>query len=245
MGATVHLDNLTLGYDRHPAVHHLGGTFAAGSLTAVVGPNGAGKSTLLKGIAGALKPLSGAIRFDGGGGLAYLPQAAEIDRGFPISVYDLVAMGLWSRVGICGGIGRAAREAVAAALDAVGLVGFEARSIGTLSGGQMQRVLFARLLVQDARLILLDEPFTAIDARTVTDLLALVHRWHDEQRTVIAVLHDMELVHSAFPQSLLLAREPVAWGQTGDVLTPANLAIARNMAEAIDPFAPVCDRSAA
>lgn len=245
MGTTVNLHNLTLGYDRHPAVHHLSGTFASGSLSAVVGPNGAGKSTLLKGIAGALKPLSGSLDFDGGRGLAYLPQTAEIDRQFPIQVFDLVAMGLWQRAGIFGGIGRKAHAAIEAALDAVGLVGFEARAIGTLSGGQMQRVLFARLLVQDARLILLDEPFSAIDARTVADLLALVRRWHDEERTVIAVLHDMELVRAVFPQTLLLAREPVAWGDTAEVLTPANLAIARNMAEAIDPFAPVCARSAA
>ena len=113
-------------------------------------------------------PLSGAIGRNGtpARAIAYLPQAAEIDRSFPINVYDLVAMGLWRRVGLFGAIGRKDRGAVEAAIAAVGLTGFEARTIGSLSGGQMQRALFARLLLQDAGIILLDEPFTAIDTKT-------------------------------------------------------------------------------
>ena len=114
-------------------------------------------------------------------------------------------------------------RAIEAAIAAVGLTGFERRTIGTLSGGQMQRMLFARLLLQDAKLIVLDEPFTAIDAKTSADLLSLVQRWHSEQRTVLAALHDIDLVKASFPQSLLLAREPVAWGATRDVLTAENL----------------------
>src|SRR5262245_319590 len=142
--ASIRFDDLTLGYDRHPAVHHLDGEISSGSLTAVVGPNGAGKSTLLKGIAGALAPLQGRVAVGQGGAarIAYLPQAAEIDRSFPISVYDLVAMGLWNRAGLFGGIGRRDRAQVADAIAAVGLTGFERRPIGTLSGGQMQRTLF-------------------------------------------------------------------------------------------------------
>ena len=125
-------------------------------------------------------------------------------------------------------------------MSAVGLTGFEQRAIGTLSGGQMQRMLFARLLLQDARTILLDEPFNAIDARTAGDLLALVQRWHGEKRTVLAALHDMEVVRAHFPQALLLAREPVAWGATGEVLTPQNLLKARQMCEAFDDAAHAC-----
>ncbi len=168
--------NLTLGYDRHPAVHHLDGAIATGSLTAVVGPNGAGKSTLFKGVVGVIKPLAGHIELNGmqPQDIAYLPQIAEIDRSFPINVYDMVAMGLWRSRGLFGGIGRKDRDTVEAALAAVGLTGFEQRAIGTLSGGQMQRMLFARLLLQDARVIVLDEPFNAIDAKTSADLLALV-----------------------------------------------------------------------
>jgi len=240
----IRFDDVTLGYGRRPAVHHLGGAIPAGSLTAVVGPNGAGKSTLLKGIVGTLAPLSGSIDRPGARRLAYLPQAAEIDRSFPLSVYDLVAMGLWSRAGLFGGIGRRDRHRIEEALAAVGLAGFERRSIGTLSGGQMQRALFARLLLQDADLILLDEPFTAIDAKTSADLLALVRRWHDEARTVVAVLHDLDVVKRTFPQTLLIAREPVAWGDTETVLSPDNLLRARRMVEAHDPHAELCARAA-
>jgi len=236
----IRFTDLTLGYDRHPAVHHLSGEVASGSLTAIVGPNGAGKSTLLKGIAGALSPLGGAISRASGKRLAYLPQSAELDRSFPIHVYDLVAMGLWNSAGIFGRIGLGQSGRIEAAIAAVGLTGFERRSIGTLSGGQMQRALFARLLLQDADLILLDEPFTAIDARTTADLLALVQRWHGERRTVIAVLHDIETVRRAFPQTLLLAREAVAWGRTDEVLTAANLLKARRMVEAFDSHAVPC-----
>ena len=148
MSASIRFDEVTLGYDRHPAVHHLVGTMAAGTLTAVVGPNGAGKSTLLKGIAGVLAPLSGAIRVGtvDRPRIAYLPQAAEIDRSFPLSVYDLVAMGLWSST---GPFRRNRRRPPADDRDSArgrGPDGFERRPIGTLSGGQMQRALFARLL---------------------------------------------------------------------------------------------------
>src|SRR5689334_1090357 len=116
----IRFDDLTLGYGRRPAVHHLDGALARGSLTAVVGPNGAGKSTLLKGIVGTLRPLEGAI-VGPKGRVAYLPQAADLDRSFPIPVYDLVAMGLWSRRGLLGGIGRRDRPRIEEALAAVGL----------------------------------------------------------------------------------------------------------------------------
>jgi zinc/manganese transport system ATP-binding protein len=236
------LQNLTLGYDRHPAVHHLDGVVKDGALLAVVGPNGAGKSTLFKAIAGMLKPLAGTINRDGidAGGVAYLPQAPDIDRSFPIGVYDMVAMGLWRRRGVWGGIAGKDHRAIAAAIAAVGLTGFERRPIGTLSGGQMQRMLFARLVAQNARLILLDEPFAAIDARTTAELLSLVRRWHDEGRTVLAALHDVELVKAIFPETLLLAREPVAWGATREVLTVENMNKARHMCEAFDEAAETC-----
>jgi len=234
--------NLTLGYERHPAVHHLDGAVEPGDLLAVVGPNGAGKSTLLKGIVGAIKPLAGSIDRNGFDAreIAYLPQSAEIDRSFPIAVYDMVAMGLWRSKGLFASIGRKDHAAIEAALAAVGLTGFEQRAIGTLSGGQMQRMLFARLLLQDAQLIVLDEPFSAVDAKTSADLVALVQRWHRERRTVLAALHDIDLIRAAFPETLLLAREPVAWGVTRDVLTIDNLNKARRMCEAFDEDAEAC-----
>ena len=226
--------DLTLGYERHPAVHHLDGAVEEGALLAICGPNGAGKSTLLRGIIGQLRPLGGRIERGGldARDIAYLPQGSQVDRSFPISVYDMVCMGLWRRSGLFGGIGRADRPKVAEAIAAVGLEGFEGRPIGTLSGGQMQRTLFARLLLQDARLILLDEPFTALDAKTISDLLDLVRRWHGVRRTVLAVRHDFDLVRAHFPQTLLLARAPVAWGATAEALAPENLLKARRMGEA-------------
>ncbi|WP_425599628.1 metal ABC transporter ATP-binding protein [Azospirillum endophyticum] len=229
----VRLSDLTLGYRRHPAIHHLSGGFRDGSLTAVVGPNGAGKSTLLKAMVGALRPLDGRVTLHGltPADIAYLPQQAEVERDFPIDVLDTVLLGHWRRVGIFRSIGGALRRRAEEALAVVGLSGFERRPIAALSAGQFQRVLFARMLVQDARLILLDEPFTAIDARTTADLLDVVRRWHGERRTVIAVLHDLEQVRSHFPDTLLLAREPIAWGRTVDALAPANLVRARAMAE--------------
>ena len=240
--ALLQFQDVTLGYDRHPAVHHLRGEVAPGALLAVVGPNGAGKSTLFRGLVGILKPLSGTILTDGidPKDIAYLPQTAEIDRSFPISVFDFVGTGLWRRIGFFGGIGKGVRQKIAQALAAVGLSGFENRGIGTLSGGQMQRMLFARVLLQDARLIVLDEPFNAIDAKTSADLLALVKQWHAEGRTVLAALHDMDLVRAHFPETLLLARGRVAWGATAEVLTDANLAEARRMCEAFDDAAATC-----
>jgi zinc/manganese transport system ATP-binding protein len=238
--------DLTLGYERHPAVHHLDGVVNRGDLLAVVGPNGAGKSTLLKGIVGILRPLDGCVRLDGvkRTQVAYLPQQAELDRSFPIGVFDFVAMGLWRTLGALRGLSRAGREQVGEAMAAVGLAGFERRPIGSLSGGQMQRVLFARLLLQDAPLILLDEPFTAIDSKTAADLMALVRRWHGEQRTILAVLHNLDQVRDAFPNALLLAREPIAWGATAEVLTPFNLLRARQLCEAWDDEATTCARRA-
>jgi zinc/manganese transport system ATP-binding protein len=242
MTAQLRFRDVTLGYDRHPAVHHLDGEVDAGALLAVVGPNGAGKSTLFRGLVGILKPLAGSI--DTGGldirDIAYLPQTADIDRSFPISVYDFVGTGLWRFTGFFGGLGKSARDSIAHALAAVGLNGFENRPIGTLSGGQMQRMLFARVLLQDARLIVLDEPFNAIDTKTSADLLDLVRRWHAEGRTVLAALHDMDLVRGHFPQTLLLARGEVAWGATSEVLTAENLQEARRMCEAFDDSAAAC-----
>jgi zinc/manganese transport system ATP-binding protein len=243
MTAQLTFDDVTLGYDRHPAVHHLTGAIEAGTLLAVVGPNGAGKSTLFRGIVGLLKPLSGRIVVAKGldaRAIAYLPQIADIDRTFPISVIDFVSTGLWRATGIFGGIGAVARKKIAQAIAAVGLTGFENRGIGTLSGGQMQRLLFARVLLQDARVIVLDEPFNAMDAKTSVDLLALVAHWHAEGRTVLAALHDMDMVRAYFPQTLLLAREQVSWGATAQVLTADNLAEARRMCEAFDDTAVAC-----
>lgn len=234
------LHNLTLGYERHPAVHHLSITIEPGSLVAVVGPNGAGKSTLVKALAGQLRPVEGWVEGLAHQRVAWLPQHSGVDRSFPISVQELVMLGLWHEVGALGRYTHAHRAACHAALAAVGLLGFEQRSIDTLSGGQMQRALFARLILQDAPVVLLDEPFAAIDQRTTDDLLALLHRWHAQGKTVVSVLHDLAQVRAHFPHTLLLAREPVAWGATAEVLTDVHWQRALRMQEPFDDDAPLC-----
>jgi zinc/manganese transport system ATP-binding protein len=240
----IRLHNLTLGYARHPAVHHLDLRIESGELVAVVGPNGAGKSTLMKGLAGELQPLGGRIELGGieRERIAYLPQLSAMDVDFPISVFDMVATGLWRERGAFGRLDRAALRRVHEALATVGMSGFEARPIGALSGGQLQRARFARLLLQDAPLVLLDEPFAAIDQRTTDDLLRLVVDWHCNGRTVLAVLHDLETVRRHFPTCLLIAREPIAFGDTLSVLSRENLRRARRTAEAVDAHAAVCHR---
>ena len=235
------LDNLTVSYRQHPALHHVSAQLVRGSLTAVAGPNGAGKSTLLKSIMGLLPTSGGRIAVAAPRErIAYLPQLTEIDRSFPINVRDCVLLGCWPAQGAWGGVDALALARVASALHAVGLEGFASRSIGSLSSGQLQRMLFARLLVQDAEVILLDEPFNAIDSKTTSTLLALIQQWHQQQRTVVAVLHDDAQMREHFPQTLLLARELVACGPTAQVMTQANSRRARAMAEAWDEAADIC-----
>ncbi|HEY0275899.1 MAG TPA: metal ABC transporter ATP-binding protein, partial [Paenirhodobacter sp.] len=158
----------------------------------------------------------------------------------PARVSDLVGLGLWPRRGLFGRHRAEDRQRVSDALMAVGLQGFEARPLDALSGGQLQRALFARAIVQDADLILLDEPFNAVDERTVEDLLHLVAHWHTEGRTVLAVLHDLSLVRAHFPQAVVLARELIAWGPVAEVLSPAVLRKARAYQEAWDDASDWC-----
>lgn len=241
----IKFSNVTVAYDGHPAVHHVSGTFAPGSLTAVAGPNGAGKSTLLKALLGEVTLATGSIerqhlsRRD----IGYLPQASDIDRRFPLTVADIVALGAWRQAGAFAALSSDSARRAQQALAAVGLEGFERQQIASLSAGQFQRVLFARLILQDAALILLDEPFTAIDARTTRDLIGVVERWHREGRTIIAVLHDFDQVRAHFPDALLLAREVIAWGSTPSTMSAGNLLKARAMAETWDEQAPRCESS--
>jgi zinc/manganese transport system ATP-binding protein len=225
VGATIEIRDLSVRYGNRPALQNLTGTFAAASLTAVVGPNGAGKSTLLKALTGIVRTRRGAIvALSDRRRVAYLPQQTAVDRGFPVTVGEFIALGGWR----CFGAFRSAppdiAERVAEAIAAVGLDPLVGRQIADLSVGQFQRALFARLMMQDADVLLLDEPFAAIDERTREDLLQLLRRWHDEGRTIIAVLHDLADVHAHFPMTLLLARRSIGWGETAAVLTSENLA---------------------
>jgi zinc/manganese transport system ATP-binding protein len=237
------LADVTIAYDRHPVVHHISGAFEEGSLTALVGPNGAGKSTLLKAIAGLLPVTQGEIRFAiDRRSVAYLPQVVDVDRSFPLRVIDVVDFGHWRNTGALHRLTKDDRAASMAAIASVGLAGLERQPIGQLSVGQFQRVLFARLMVQEAAVILLDEPFNAIDQTTTVDLMRVVKNWQAEGRTVIAVLHDLEQVKREFPDALLMARELIAWGPARQTLTEENLARARALAGSWTDPAAICAR---
>lgn len=222
----VTLHDLTVAYRQRIAIEGVSGEFAAGSLTAVVGANGAGKTTLLHAIAGLTTPRWGSIEISGAAAsvdLAYLPQRDTIDRDFPISLLEFTALGGWSRIGALGRVPPELRSRGVSALQAVGLDEFGGRMIGELSVGQFRRALFARVIVQDAAIVLLDEPFAGVDAATSDDLLRLMRYWHEEGRTVVVALHDLEQVSAIFPETLLLARNVVAWGETATALAPENL----------------------
>ena len=224
----IDLTNLTCLHDRHPAIHHLTGRFVPGSLTAIVGPNGAGKTTLLRAIAGLHTANEGRIVL--GGRVALLPQSPTLDRAFPITCAEVAAMGTWSAMHAFHPMPDPGR--LVEALETVGLSGFAHRLVGTLSAGQFQRLLFARLILQDAPILLLDEPFNAVDARTTADLVRLIERWHGQGKTILAALHDLDLVGRLCPRTLLIAREKIAWDHTSVALSAENLRRARLTAEA-------------
>jgi len=222
--AAIALDDVSVAYRQGFAVEGVTGRLEAGSFTALVGPNGGGKSSLVKAIVGAVPLATGRITVEGAArrDIAYLPQRADIDVGFPITVADVVALGLWRRKGPFRRMGHDSQAAIGAAIAAVGLAGLEQRAVGALSGGQLQRALFARLIVQDAPILLLDEPFTGVDARTIEDLSALLRRWHGEGRTLVVALHDLPLVRAVAPRTLVLAGRPVAWDDTAAALAVAE-----------------------
>ncbi len=219
------LTNLSVRHGRRIALDSLTGRFDPGSLTAVVGPNCAGKSTLLNALAGLTRPSTGTIANPAltRNRLAYLQQQQDLDRDYPVTVAEIVALGLWRAFGPLRTPPPALAEQTAAAIDSVGLTGLATRRIAELSVGQMRRASFARLKLLDAEVILLDEPFAAVDARTVEALLTLIANWQSEGRTVIAVVHDFDQVRAHFPDTLILARHLIAWGPTETVLTDHNL----------------------
>ncbi|MDD4616090.1 MAG: ABC transporter ATP-binding protein [Alphaproteobacteria bacterium] len=208
--------NLSVSYGNRRALQNVTGAFREGSLIAVAGPNGSGKSTLLKALAGVIRPTSGEIVFRQGKRphMAYLPQVAHIQRDFPISVEEVVLTGFYAELGETRGVQESQRAAARKALSDVGLAGYEARPIKELSGGEFQRMLFARVIVQNAPVILLDEPFTAVDAETTARLIRLLIKWHEEGRTVICILHDLLLIRKYFPESMVLHGKCLGIGHT-------------------------------
>lgn len=220
------LKNISHHYGGIPSLEKISYQFPKGSITAIFGPNGGGKSTLLKIISGVLKPTSGTVdsHISSLSDLAYLAQGKDIDRTFPIHVEDVVAMGLWPKIGLFHGVSKTDQPLVEEALACVGLSGYNKRRLTELSGGQLQRLFFARLIIQQADVILLDEPFTGVDMETTKDLLRLIQGWHWQGKTVISVLHDTEIIRKFFSECLLVSRTLIASGASEDVLKAENLA---------------------
>ncbi|MET3560115.1 zinc/manganese transport system ATP-binding protein [Bartonella japonica] len=209
----LHFDHTTLGYINRIAIKSFSANLKVGSLIAITGNNGAGKSTLLKSIAGLIKPLKGEITKPKKSRIAYLAQQCDIDQTFPIDVKTLIKTGLWSFCGLWKNQ-RPYDSKIQDALEMVGLTALATRSLDTLSSGQLQRALFARIIVQDADIILLDEPFNGVDQKTQKDLLALIVHWQQQGRTVLAALHDSLIVQEYFPQMIHIHKQNAFYGET-------------------------------
>lgn len=231
------LEDITVNYGAHEALRDVSGHFGAGTLTAVAGPNGAGKSTLLKVMAGILRPSKGRISVEkkAAGRIGYLPQISAVVRDYPIDVMQTASAGLWPEIGNAGRLTKERKARVRAALAEVGIEGLERKQIGALSGGQFQRLLFARLILQDPQILLLDEPFAAIDAETTARLIRLLLDWHKEGRTIICVLHDLLLIHKYFPESFVLAGKCMGRGHTHEMFEKKLLSFDLDMAELQEP----------
>lgn len=199
------LDNLCIGYDGEAIAPPVDGRITRGNLMAIVGANGCGKSTLLKTLAGFIPPVSGKVRWQVRRPvIGWLAQRQELDQQFPLTVQDVVSQGAWPRLSLLYGMGPGMRKRIATALERVGLLSLAKAPINTLSGGQFQRMLFARILVQQAPLVMLDEPFTGVDETTTEMLMSLILDMQRHGQTVLAVLHDSEKVARFFPQVLEL-----------------------------------------
>ena len=237
------IKNLTLGYSRHPIVHHMNLSVADGEMLAVIGPNGGGKSTLLNGIMGILKPLEGSVEKKPGIRIAYCQQASQINKSFPITVREFVSLGLWHRTGLFRRVDRSMLHLVDSALEKVKMRKFAGENIGDISGGQFQRVVFARVWLQDADLIMLDEPFSAMDEPTSEELAGLLQEWNRAGKTIITVMHNLNLVRRFFPETVILAREIIASGKTAECVTAENIEKAVNSRYQLDYTAGLCTRT--
>ena len=220
---------LTVSYGSRPVLWDVDASFPVGAMSAVVGPNGAGKSTLLKAALGLIPSDAGQALVHGRpvrasrDRIAYVPQRDAVDWDFPITVREVVEMGRYGHTGWIRRVPRSERAIVEQCLERVGMTAYATRQIGQLSGGQRQRVFIARALAQQAPLMIMDEPFAGVDARTEADILELLGDLRDEGRSVIVVHHDLGTVRTVFDWALLINVRAVAAGPVGEVLTPETL----------------------
>ena len=241
----LHVEDLTVSYGTATALWDIDLDIPPGVMCAIVGPNGAGKSTLIKAALGLVRPVAGHVRFLGRpvaqmrGRIGYVPQRQAVDWDFPTTVRDVVEMGLYRSLGWFRRPGRDARTRAMAALAELGMQDHADRQISQLSGGQQQRVFLARALVQEAPILILDEPMAGVDAATEAVIIALLKRLRDAGRTVIVVHHDLTTVQSYFDWMVMLNIRIIAQGPVAQVYTPENLraAYGRQLAMIATPAA--------
>jgi len=229
--ATVPLSiyDLTVAYHRKPVIWDVGFDVPKGALVGIVGPNGAGKSTLLKAVMELIPRASGRISVFGKTyrqnrhRVGYVPQRESVDWDFPVDALDVVAMGLYSKIGWCLPVRKKHRQAALAALDRVGIADLAHRQISQLSGGQQQRTFLARALVQEADLYLMDEPFASVDAATERAIVDILRQMQRDEKTAVVIHHDLQTVPEYFDYVVLLNMRVVAHGPVAEVFTSENL----------------------
>lgn len=228
-------DHVNIYHGTRCVVQDLSFSFKKGQMIALMGPNGGGKSSLLNTLIGLHKSYKGSFgwRLSSTQTLAlrpqdtaYLPQHTTIDHTFPLRVHQVVEMGLWSQKGLGRSLTKDDKRSAEKALEKVSLLSYARSPLSSLSGGQFQRMLFARMMLQNASLLLLDEPFSCVDEKSIEDLIVLLKEWVGEGKTLIVSQHSRSYVMRHFPQTLLLAQRFSRWGKTEDVVTSENLALA-------------------
>ncbi|MHA8111310.1 metal ABC transporter ATP-binding protein [Lactobacillaceae bacterium Melli_B4] len=224
------ISNLSVSYGDTPVFSNISLKVGSGKITGIIGPNGAGKSTMIKAILGLIKSQSGTSDYDGKPlkamrkKIAYVEQRKDLDLSFPIDVFDLVLTGSYGKLGLFRSPGKAEKAAAADALTQVNMQEFAKRQIGNLSGGQLQRVFVSRAILQEAEIVILDEPFVGIDLQSERDIMRILKKWRDEGKTIIVVHHDLNKVSDYFDDLIILNHGIVAYGPTNEVYNASNMA---------------------
>ena len=218
----IEIRNLTVAYGENIALENLNLDVETGSLMALVGPNGAGKSTLIKTILKFLKQITGEIKINGKN-LAYVPQRNSVDWDFPTTLFDVVEMGCYGRVGFFKRVSKEEKQKVLKAIEQVGMLEFKDRQISELSGGQQQRAFIARALVQEADIYLMDEPFQGVDSTTEKSIVDILKKLKSEGKTLIVVHHDLQTVPTYFETVTFINKSVIASGKVKEVFTQKNI----------------------
>ena len=218
----IEIKNLTVAYGENIALEDLNLNIEVGSLMALVGPNGAGKSTLIKTILKFLKQITGEIKINAKT-LAYVPQRNSVDWDFPTTLFDVVEMGCYGRVGLFKRVSKGEKQKVLKAIEQVGMLEFKDRQISELSGGQQQRAFIARALVQEADIYLMDEPFQGVDSTTEKSIVEILKQLKAEGKTIIVVHHDLQTVPAYFESVALINKAVIVSGKVSEVFTQENI----------------------